>query len=163
MNAISFGIKRAFHATLRVTRKPLRSLGLTAARFDMLTAILRGHECGPWTTQRELRDELDVSSPVISRMLRSLEALGWVIRRRPLDGDKRGREVCLTDAGLECIQNAHKALIRAAMRLMSEAISFGNPRKNAFLNMCYLDDYLGGIREEFGDRARLSYPWHPDD
>jgi hypothetical protein len=26
-----------------------------------------------------------------------------------------------------------------------------------------LQDLLRAMRKEFGDRARLSYPWHPDD
>jgi hypothetical protein len=26
-----------------------------------------------------------------------------------------------------------------------------------------LEDLLRGVRKEFSDRARLSYPWHPDD
>ena len=35
MNAIFFGLKRAFHGTLRIARPMLTSLGLTAARFDL--------------------------------------------------------------------------------------------------------------------------------
>jgi hypothetical protein len=40
MNAILFGTKRAFHSFLSVTRRPLLSFGLTAARFDMLFALM---------------------------------------------------------------------------------------------------------------------------
>jgi hypothetical protein len=52
MNAIFFGLKRAYHGTLRITRSALASLGLTAARCDLLYALDRG---GIFSTpQREL-------------------------------------------------------------------------------------------------------------
>ena len=162
MNAIMFGCKRAYYGCLHVTRRPLRVIGLTAARFDMMYALLREKNYYRPRTQRELRDLLGVSSPVISRMLRSLEQLGWVVRKRPEYGDGRTWEVSLTDDGRTTIQDAHRALRRAAMRLMSEALSFGRPR-NAFWNMCMFESYQQAVRREFFDRGRLSYPWHPDD
>ena len=39
MNAVLFGLKRAFHGTLRVSRSTLKNCGLTAARFDLLYAL----------------------------------------------------------------------------------------------------------------------------
>ena len=39
MHAIFFGLKRAHHGTLRITRRALIALGLTAARFDLLYAV----------------------------------------------------------------------------------------------------------------------------
>ena len=160
MNAMMFGSKRAFHGCLRVMRRRLQAHGLTAARFDMLSAILRDPSCS--CPQRELRDLLGVSSPVISRMLRSLERLGLVVRERVDDGDRRQKWIKLTAAGRERIQKARKELIPEAMRLVRKAISFGK-LDDAFLHMCNLEDYLRGMRTEFGDRASLSYPWHPDD
>ena len=162
MNAIMFGCKRAYYSCLHVTRRPLRVIGLTAARFDMLYALWREGICCLSLTQRELRERLGVSSPVISRMLRSLEELGWVVRRRPQYGDGRTREISLTADGRKTIEDAHRALRRAAMRAMSEALSFGRPR-NAFWNMCMFEGYLDGVRKDFFDRARLHYAWHPDD
>ena len=44
MNQIFFASKRAFHSILRVTRRPLRSLGLTAARFDVLYVLMSDDE-----------------------------------------------------------------------------------------------------------------------
>ena len=35
--------------------------------------------------------------------------------------------------------------------------------RDAFLNMCNLESYVWGMRNKFGDHARLTYPWHPDD
>ena len=105
MHAIAFGTKRAFHGFLRVTRKPLAAVGLTAARFDMMCAIWKPTEIGDdlddfeEISQRELRDALGVSASVVSRMVRALEALGWVVRER-MYGDRRQWSIELTQADL---------------------------------------------------------------
>jgi DNA-binding MarR family transcriptional regulator len=81
MNANFFGLKRAFHGTLRITRASLTKPGLTAARFDMLYALPRDSqrfEQGMW--QSDLRRQIGVSRPTVSRMLGSLEQLGLVCR-----------------------------------------------------------------------------------
>jgi hypothetical protein len=67
MNAHFFGTKRAFHGILRITRKPLASFGLTAARYDMLYAIFgdvpRCDRSGCLTLQSELPRKLGGTSP----------------------------------------------------------------------------------------------------
>jgi DNA-binding MarR family transcriptional regulator len=164
MNAIFFGAKRAFHGILRVTRRPLQSLGLTAARFDLLFTLLEGHAAGS-TRQSDLRRTLGVTAPTVSRMVRSLEQLGLVTRERSPYDDRRQRWVRLTDAGLQRIRHARRALLRAAKRLLCQAITFGKHRDpdECFFHMCTLESYLHGMREEYGDTARRLYPWHPDD
>jgi DNA-binding MarR family transcriptional regulator len=171
MNAISFATKRAFHGFLRVTRKPLQSLspGLTAARFDMLYVLLTGSGTefflNGTTLQKEVRRALGVSAPVVSRMLRALEQLGWVTRRRP-ESDRRQREVSLTERGLACIRNAHNALRGAAKRLVYRAICFGRHRdaQQRFEHMATLEIYLSSMRAQWDDTASLYYRWgHPDD
>jgi DNA-binding MarR family transcriptional regulator len=149
-------------------RKPLQSQGLTAARFDMMYALMRrGRDAaGQTTRQSELRRTLGVSAPVVARMLRSLEALGWVSRKRPGYGDLRQRDVSLTEAGLECIRTAARLLMRASKRVLGEAVCFGWPRrKSARLDhLLRLESYLNGMRGTYGDRASLWYPWeHPED
>jgi DNA-binding MarR family transcriptional regulator len=76
MNAIAFGTKRAFHGFLRVTRKALGSIGLTAARLDMMYALLRidGYERHRHheVRQSDLRRKLGVTAPVVRCMLRAL-------------------------------------------------------------------------------------------
>jgi len=167
MNAIAFGTKRAFHGFLRVTRKPFASLGLTAARFDMMSALWGGPHVGPQRTrQSDLRRTLGVSAPVVSRMVRALEALGWVERRRERCPDRRQVLVRLTAAGEECIRTARGLLLRAVRRLVFEAICFGRHRDwgQRLLHMDRLEGYLKALRDDFGDIATLYYRWgHPDD
>ncbi|HEV3193128.1 MAG TPA: MarR family transcriptional regulator, partial [Polyangiaceae bacterium] len=120
---------------------------------------------GGATRQSDLRRTLGVTASVVSRMLRSLEALGWVQRTRS-GYDRRQREVTLTEPGRERIHTAYKTLLRAAQRLVSQAICFGQHRNRdaRFRHVATLEQYLAGIRRHFGDIASLYYPWgHPDD
>jgi DNA-binding MarR family transcriptional regulator len=169
MNAIAFGTKRAFHGFLRVTRKALASFGLTAARFDMMSALLFGDRPDPNVTrsimQSELRRKLGVTSPVVTRMLRALEILGWVARRR-YEHDRRQRVVELTASGEECIRRARGMLLRGVQRVVYQAICFGGHRDpdQRLIHMSTLESYLDVLRRDFGDKAVLYYPWgHPDD
>ena len=86
MNYHFFAMKRAYHATLRLTRDVAAAYGLTPARSDMLYAIYCVPVHGPAgrgaLSQAELRQRLGVSAPTVSRMVRSLETLGFVSRRR---------------------------------------------------------------------------------
>jgi DNA-binding MarR family transcriptional regulator len=168
MNAIYFSSKRAFHGILRVTRRPLRSLGLTAARFDMLYALMYGGADSMWngTRQSELRRSLGVSASVVSRMLTSLEKLGWVTRTRLGQGqDRRQRWVRLTASGLRHIAMAFKMLRRASWRLVHEAICYGKHRDDSvrLVHTEQLESYLHEMRRQYGDTATLHCPWHPDD
>ena len=166
MNAMVFATKRAFHGALRVTRKPLGAMGLTAARFDLLYALWSSNRKSAVSTlQSELRRVLGVSASVVSRMLQSLEALGLVTRCRSAH-DRRQRKVSLTERGLARIREAHQALVRAVKRLVCVAICFGKHRDadQRFIHMATLESYLSSLRKQFGDRATLYYPWgHPDD
>jgi DNA-binding MarR family transcriptional regulator len=168
MNAHFFGTKRAFHAILRITRKPLASYGLTAARYDMLYAICGG-DLGPdgpdcLLEQSELPDELGVHKSVVSRMLRSLEQLGLVSRGR-CEGDRRRVWVELTEAGLARLRDAARCLARALKRLLCMAICFGRWRDpdERFRHLSAYESYLNVIRMQYGDSASLAYRWHPDD
>jgi DNA-binding MarR family transcriptional regulator len=166
MNAHFFGTKRAFHAILRITRKPLASFGLTAARYDLLYAICGGapetNECG--VEQSELPGMLGVHKSVVSRMLRSLEQLGLVSRERCY-GDRRRLSVELTNAGVARLADAIRCLERASRRLLCMAICFGRWRDpdERFRHMEAYESYLRVIRRDYGDAAWLAYRWHPED
>ena len=165
MNSVAFGTKRAFHGFLRVTRKALASVGLTAARFDLMHPLLdaRGTFSYP-VRQDELRRKLGVTAGVVSRMLGALEKLGLVTRSRALD--RRKRKVELTERGIECMRRARRLLLRGVRRIVWDAICFGRHRdpNQQFLHMQQLESYLLVLRHDFGDTATLYYPWgHPDD
>ncbi len=176
MNAFFFGAKRVFHGAVRVLRKPFLSVapGLTSARFDMMYALSRrtyDHRrfgIGKMR-QSELRRKLGVSAPVVCRMLRSLEQLGWVTRRRLKVGayeDRRQFEVTLTRSGLACVREAYALLFRAAERVVTRAVCFGGrgEGRSWFAPMATLESYLASLRAYSKDTAAVCYPWgHPDD
>jgi DNA-binding MarR family transcriptional regulator len=173
MNAIFFASKRVFHSAVNLTRRSMQAVapGMTAARFDMMYALTRRS----WDEnkfdamkrrQSELWRTLGVSPPVVARMLRSLEALGWVTRRRPAYGDQRQRDVMLTEKGLACIREAYKLHFRLAERIVDHAICAGRHRDAGarLVHMDTLEGYLVSLRKYCRDKARLYYPWgHPDD
>jgi DNA-binding MarR family transcriptional regulator len=165
MNAITFGTKRAFHAFVRVTRKQLGELGLTAARFDLLSVLVNAGQDSSGVRQSEVRRMLGVTAPVVTRMIQALEALGLVQRWRDYL-DRRQVRVALTEMGERCILQARKVMLPMAKKIVYRAICFGAHRSAdaRLIHMDTLEGYLRGLREMFGDKARLYYPWgHPDD
>jgi len=169
MNAIAFGTKRAFHGFLRVTRHAFSCLGLTAARFDLMNVLLervgRGLEPSYPVLQSDVRRALGVSASVVSRMLKSLDALG-LTRRERVRGDGRQLWVRLTAAGEACVRLARRCLLRGMQRLVFQVICYGRHRDpDARLeHMDRLEGYLRALRRDFGDQATLYYRWgHPDD
>ena len=169
VNAITFGTKRAFHGFLRATRKQLVEMGLTAARFDLLSVLVKcrpGELCAPGVRQSAIRRVLGVTAPVVTRMVRALERLGLVRRWREQAPDKRQVLVELTEAGERCILKAREVMLPAMSRTVLRAICFGKHRSASarFRHMDTLESYLSSLRGRFGDTATLYYPWgHPDD
>ena len=171
MHVIFFGMKRAWHGCLRITRRTLAAMGLTAARFDLLYALLKGVA----TTQRQLRLALGVNRTTISRMLGSLEALGLIKREPVRYGDRRTRSVELTEQGRRRIRFArHELIDTGSAQLAVDSAIAGYPwagRPNldwhddtaCFHGCCVVDSYLSAIRKAYGDFATLYYRWHPDD
>ena len=172
MNQIVFGTKRVYQSAMRLFRRPLASVapGLTPARFDMMFALARRtyderrfEECEE--LQSDLRRTLGVTASVVSRMLRSLEKLGWVTRQRTID--RRQRRVTLTAAGVACLREAYALVFRAAERIVTRAICFGGGRTHRVEWLPHTDtveSYLRNLRQYFRDTATLYYRWgHPDD
>ena len=171
MHVIFFGLKRAWHGCLRITRRPLTALGLTAARFDLLYALLNGLG----TTQVRLRRALGVNRTTISRMLGSLESLGLIKRERVRYGDRRTRKVAHTEQGERRIRIAMRELIDSgSAKLAVDSAIAGDPWRGqptvdchndmaCFCGCQMVDSYLSTIRKAYGDSATLYYRWHPDD
>jgi DNA-binding MarR family transcriptional regulator len=171
MNAIFFGLKRAFHGTLRVTRSMLARLGLTAARFDLLYALPRKRDSRSGMLQSKLRAQLGVSRPTVSRMLASLEELGIVHRQRDVR-DRRQVCVSLTRRGHALIRRAKGIFIRSGLiQLVLDTALGADATGNLWYDEMHclvaretLDGLLGRVRREYGDFAKLHYPsWHPED
>jgi DNA-binding MarR family transcriptional regulator len=165
MNAIFFGLKRAFHSTLGISRAGLAACGLTAARFDLLYCLYQRDSEG--ASQRTLTRKLGVTRSTVSRMLASLEALGVVARKRHV-ADRRQRWVTLTNAGRARIRKAVRRLDVLGSSQLAVDSALGGERwydfdSHGLLEMAKLDDMLSRIRSAFADFATLYYPWHPDD
>jgi DNA-binding MarR family transcriptional regulator len=167
MNAHFFSTKRAHYAVLRILRKPLKSFGLTSARYDLLHVLFGdgGRKSRGWTVrQSEVCRQLGVCKSVVSRMLKSLEKLG-LVTRSGVSVDKRLKFVELTPRGLNCVRETRQCLERAARRLLCIAVCIGIRRDRAaiFEHMCAFESYLNMMRHHYGDTAALLYPWNPDD
>jgi DNA-binding MarR family transcriptional regulator len=167
MHAIFFGLKRAHHGALRITRKALAAMGLTAARFDLLYAVKKVRR---GMIQSALRKVLGVSRATVSRMLASLEELG-LVRRTPYEGDRRQKLVELTGKGWWRISRAHRHFTRSgwAQLAIDSALS-GKYHDDRWCNeaacaaaTASLEVMLGEIRQEFRDFATLDYPSGPDE
>jgi DNA-binding MarR family transcriptional regulator len=168
MHAIIFGLKRAHHGTLRITRGVLTAMGLTAARFDLLYALETSRE---GLVQSALRKLLGVSRATVSRMLASLEELGLVVRE-VRSYDRRQRFVALTAEGHLRIQSAHREFTRSGWAQLAVDSALCSDRYADHLwcdeSACIhatasLEGWLNRIRRAFFDRARLEYPWSPED
>jgi DNA-binding MarR family transcriptional regulator len=166
MHAIFFGLKRAHHGTLRITRDVLRSMGLTAARFDLMYALKVGPRHG--SRQKTLRRALGVCRATISRMLMSLEEIGLVTRKIDVS-DRRQKVVALTTLGRWRIAFAHRQLTRSGWtQLAVDSALAGKESKYRWYmpEECIaathlLDGMLTQLRRTFYDRAKLDYPWNP--
>jgi DNA-binding MarR family transcriptional regulator len=161
MNTTFFGLKRAFHGTLRLTRRAFARLGLTAARFDLLYILLKH---GRFMVQRDLREALGVAGPTLSRMLASLEELG-LLRRQPLEEDLRQRIITLTALGRQCIQRAVRHFVRSgyAKLALDSALcpdDWYDPLACSRASSG-LDTTLQRLRDSYGDVATTGYP-HAD-
>jgi DNA-binding MarR family transcriptional regulator len=154
MHQVFFGLKRAYYATIGLTRRTLRKMGLTAARMDMLYVIHKKGRC--WTEQRALWRTLGVCPSVVSRMLKRLEEMGYV-ERDFVTCDTRKRLVKLTTQGRARILRAIRQFIgwgyaELALRSALEPQRW-NSEWHAHVAISRAEEFLRLIRVGFGDRA----------
>ncbi len=167
MHPVFFTIKRAYYATLKLTRRALAAMGLTAARFELLDALYRlGTRCVH--LQSHLRRALGVARSTISVMMRSLERLGLVERRR----DGRDVLVELTPEGRRRVRRAFFGLVLVGHvgMALDGALAPGE-RRWPDVRACararrHLEVLCLRIRNGFGDEADLdrvgSFWWQRD-
>ena len=169
MHASFFAIKRVHLRVLAVTRPIIKNYGLTPARFDMLRIVLL-HPDG--IAQATVRWLLGVSAPTVSRMLKSLQQLGFVERERDV-ADGRCLIVRLTPRGRVAVRMALEMTIvnREADRTAARGVA-GNTRAtpksfeeidNTIANgrerLEALDTLLDSMRIAFEDPAPFRHPW----
>ncbi|MBV9949598.1 MAG: winged helix-turn-helix transcriptional regulator, partial [Myxococcales bacterium] len=161
MNHMFFWLKRAFQSSLRVTRRWMARLRMTAARFDMLKAIESGRD-GLW--QSELPELLGVTPQTISRMLRALEERRLIRRERDVIVDGRRLWVSLTNYGRTVLGRVQKvfvssgaiALILECAVLPAECVPDREERLSARLDA---EAWLQRIRCGLHDRSTLYSGW----
>lgn len=161
MDAVIYGLKRAFHSTLRMVRPILKRVGLTPARFDALYALAKG---GGETTQMALRQDLGVARATISELLDDLQRRGWIGRTR--DRDRRTHRVTLTSSGRAILERAYEQGVGSGTAPMAidAALTEGDPTVDSFPAREHLDHLCNLVRSFFGDTAWTTlFPWHWDE
>ena len=157
MHPLTFGMKRLFLRSVAINREYTKQHHLTPARFDMLVAIRRGEN---GIIQRVVRWQLGVRSPTVSRMMASLEELGY-IRRRKYPPDRRHRWVTLTELGKRVIDDAQDDLTlgplgeAVARAMVSPHHDQRAPTEKALAEARSL---FATVRELVSDTAVLRYP-----
>lgn len=91
---LCFALYAASRATTAVYRPMLDELGVTYPQYLVLLVLWERDGRGV----REIGAELDLDTGTLSPLLKRLEALGFIERRR-LSADERRVDVYLTDAG----------------------------------------------------------------
>jgi DNA-binding MarR family transcriptional regulator len=156
VHPLFFGLKRAHQATLRVSRDLLVASDLTPARFDMMFAIA---EEARGILQSALCKALGVTRATVSRMLRSLEQLGFV-RRERVPRDKRQWRVLLTARGLDAFVLAEQSTTPFAGVYIEQALTNRARPSFALDEMKAFDTVLRRARLAFWDTGSVSFPWY---
>ena len=167
MHAILFGLKRAYWGSIANSRRPLleHQPHLTAARFDLLHVVQKSPM--KYVRQSRLPGALGVCRPVVTRMLKSLVALGWVTRERSKT-DRRTYDVRLTEGGAKMIDFAYHRFVRSvrARRWVHQALLGMEKWPDmgaAFEAVEAVEYWLKRLRKAWKAGGTLYYPWHPDD
>jgi DNA-binding MarR family transcriptional regulator len=152
MEDVLFSMKRVFQGSLSVARGLLKPYGLTPARFDMMRAIA---ECDYGMMQSDLRRQLGVSAPTVSRMIRSLEELG-LVWRKPARFSKNGKRVHLTEIGSALVFRALAELgAPIALLVQSVVTTAWFCTETSRREIATFTEWLHRIRDGFRESARL--------
>jgi DNA-binding MarR family transcriptional regulator len=147
MDAVFFASKRAHYAGVAMMRPLLRDVGLTPARFDLLSAL----EGLPLKTQKALREVLGVARATLSEMIVPLERAG-LVKRWPCWWDMRTRILGLTALGRAVLQRVRAKWTDSGEVTLAVDSCFASKRSfmgGGELRRWYLD-LTQGLREWFG-------------
>jgi len=160
MHQIFFSVKRVHLRVVEISKRLVREFGLTPARFDLLR-VVDAHDPHP-VLQSKICTLLGVSAATVSRMLISLEKLGFIERKKS-SVDGRNLLVSLTVDGFNRLDGAIVAVIssRVAEFIARRGVAFES--KLAVSRLRALQKHLNSMRRIYGDDSPFVHPWRDDD
>jgi DNA-binding MarR family transcriptional regulator len=162
MHGVWWGTHRASLCAIKLGKVMTKPFGLTPSRFHMLSAI--ESEQLTWFPQRWLRELLDVTAQTISRMLKSLVASGFIVKR-VMEEDRRRREIAFTKSGKERFLRAFDRLVKqglgahAAGRALTD-LGWPTTLERRTAALAQFEPTLGEFR--FGLRDMALFDYSPD-
>lgn len=161
MDRTLFCAKRVHFSYSTHANRRVRRWNLTAARIDLFVchrAVMQAHFA---VYQSDLRARLGVTRATISIMLKRMERLGFVERRRS-DGDRRQVVVTITPAGYAAFEHARRLVDDDVYRrIVDDKLLFLDSDAPLRQKRARYLVYLDGIRAGFGDMANPPYPIDP--
>lgn len=150
MNPIFFGIKRAYHRSLRISHSTLRPFGITPARLDMLKCIERLED----GFQYQIVDALGVSAATVSRMLKSLIEMG-LVDKGPFDEWKTVRVVWLTEKGKKLLAQVLEAVDGSGIADLTQQVasSWSHSKRRVTMHIERFNRHLRWVRFALGDTS----------
>jgi DNA-binding MarR family transcriptional regulator len=156
MHYLPFALKRAHHATLKLLRPLAARNDLTPARFDLLYVLyVKGGTVEPY--QFRIAQVLGLCRSTICKMIKAMEKVGLVKRKREIIFDQRRRRVRLTRYGRHCVHQVLKAIRRREIeRPLLQSVSFYkcDTRNRRFDFILDLANHVGRVLIGLHDRAR---------
>jgi DNA-binding MarR family transcriptional regulator len=148
VDAVIFSAKRVHLTLSRVGRRLLKAVGLTPARFEMLSAVDERFD----PTQKELCVFLGLARATVCEMLQVLEGLGLVRRY----AYRRTMSVSLTPRGEKALGAAHRHCINngTITCAVDAAIAGGDPSVDTEVARDQRLASDGALRRFFCDRAK---------
>jgi len=163
MDSMCFEMKRAHLRGVGITNLLLkrREVPMTAARFDLMHAVVMfaARKKGP--VQVTLVQLLGCGKSTVSRLLKALEEKGFVKRERA-EEDRRYKRVTVTEKGLEVLHRAaactlHDERVKHRVDLATAEAHLG--REEADRKREELSEGLTRWRWVMGDWAPKPDPW----
>jgi DNA-binding MarR family transcriptional regulator len=170
MDRIFYGLKRAYHSTLRISRRDFEEVDLTPARMDILHTLRRAKRSKVPIWQSQLRRIIGYTArSTMTQILQALEGLLWIRRKRSQE-DKRQLEVELTDAGRDELSRAYCRFFPGwAIEAARWATGWLPPKPDEIRawdgyveKMGLFDRILSFIRIALRDTGSVRYRWFED-
>ena len=111
--------------------RALAPLGLTHAQYSLLASLYGMRRTGVRPSQRQLADHAGLEALYVSKLARSLEASGLMLRTADPD-DTRAVQLSLTDQGAEKTREAITLVHHLHDRMLAPLGGRDDPRTAAF-------------------------------